>query len=458
MSSALAIAGVTAALRDLLNNGLIDHDLAHVGNFTVTASPPDRITAGQQEPNQLNVFLYQVSANPAWRNADLPVRDGGGSRLANPPLALDLHYLLTAYGSADMNAEILLGYAMQILHENPGLSRDQLRVALGGVPPVAGSLLPGPLGTLSAADLADQVETIKITPLYLTGDDLSKLWTAMQARYRPTMAYLVSVVLIQSRRPARSAPPVLRRGQADRGPVVLGGPAPVLLSARPAAAESLPAARLGDELLISGAGLEVSDEVTVVLESRDGDALLRRELPPLAVDPPARIGAQLPAIASDPEAMADWRVGLYQVSLALARPGLPVWRTNAVPIALAPLVAVDAAAVAPNAVATGADVSLTCSPRLTPRQQQSVRVLFGDRELAPKSVTTPADDAANPNNHQLPTTVVFTVPAVDAAGDPLVPGQYLVRLRVDGIDSLPVVFAGSPPLPAFDPQQKVNVA
>ena len=65
MSSPLAIAGVTAALKDLLNDGLLNHDLSSVGSFAVTALPPDRVTVGENEPNQLNLFLYQVTPNVA---------------------------------------------------------------------------------------------------------------------------------------------------------------------------------------------------------------------------------------------------------------------------------------------------------------------------------------------------------------------------------------------------------
>ena len=48
MSSALAIAGVTAVLRDLLNDGLINHNVSGVLGATVTVSvlPPDRVVAG----------------------------------------------------------------------------------------------------------------------------------------------------------------------------------------------------------------------------------------------------------------------------------------------------------------------------------------------------------------------------------------------------------------------------
>src|SRR5688500_2501290 len=114
MSNALALAAVTAVLMDLLQNTLIDNDLsAGLGEVKVTAMPPDRVIAGQNGnvTNQLNLFLYRVSPNQGWRNVGLPSRSShSGERLSNPPLALDLHYLLTAYGRSDLDAEILLGY------------------------------------------------------------------------------------------------------------------------------------------------------------------------------------------------------------------------------------------------------------------------------------------------------------------------------------------------------------
>ena len=98
MSNALAIAGVTAVLRDLLNDGLVNHNVSGVLGSTVTVSvlPPDRVVSGT-EISQLNLFLHQVTPNTGWRNEGLPARDASGSqRLSNPPLALSLHYLLSA--------------------------------------------------------------------------------------------------------------------------------------------------------------------------------------------------------------------------------------------------------------------------------------------------------------------------------------------------------------------------
>src|SRR4030095_15987619 len=140
MSNALAIASVTAVLKDLLNNGLIDHDVsATLGNVTISALSPDRIDAtSPNQQSQLNLFLYQVTHNIAWRNADLPARNSQGERTSNPPLALNLHYLLTAYGALEFHAEILLGYGMQLFHETPVLTRDAIRTALAPPSPVSG--------------------------------------------------------------------------------------------------------------------------------------------------------------------------------------------------------------------------------------------------------------------------------------------------------------------------------
>src|SRR3569832_2409248 len=107
MSSPLALAAVTAVLRDLLNNGLIDHDITGAlgNNVTVTAVQTDTIAIdGNNARTQRNLFLHQVTPNAGWRNVGLPSRDDRGTRLANPPLALDLHYLLTAYGAASSTA------------------------------------------------------------------------------------------------------------------------------------------------------------------------------------------------------------------------------------------------------------------------------------------------------------------------------------------------------------------
>lgn len=214
MSTALAIASVTAVLKDLLNNGLIDHDVgASVGEVIVSTLPPDRVDGlDAQKKSRLNLFMYQVTPNAGWRNAALPSRNSNGERVSNPPLALDLHYLLTAYGAEELHSEILLGYGMQLLHETPVLTRDAIRRSLTPPSPVeSGGDLPPALAALFTSELAEQVEQIKISPAALNTEEISRMWSAFQAKYRPTAVYQASVVLIQSRGSTRSALPVRAR-------------------------------------------------------------------------------------------------------------------------------------------------------------------------------------------------------------------------------------------------------
>ena len=129
MSSPLAIGAVSAVLRNLLDNGIVEQ-VALGTTVNVTATAPDLIRLNApDDPPQLNIFLYQVTPNAALRNAELPSRSARGERVSNPPLALDLHYLITAYGKTDFQAEILLGYAMHLLHERPLLDRPAIRRA-----------------------------------------------------------------------------------------------------------------------------------------------------------------------------------------------------------------------------------------------------------------------------------------------------------------------------------------
>ena len=158
MTTAYGLAAVTATLRALLNDGIVEHNLNGIlsGLVGVSALPPDRvIPASGLEPTQLNLFLHRVSANPAWRNEGLPARDASGRhRLANAPLALDLHYLLSAYGAGELHTEILLGYAMQWLHERSVLTREAIQAALTPSPlpsaTMTPSITPTPTSTPSA--------------------------------------------------------------------------------------------------------------------------------------------------------------------------------------------------------------------------------------------------------------------------------------------------------------------
>ena len=112
--------------------------------------------------------------NVAWRNQDDPTRVKRGER-GFPPLALNLHYLVTAYGedNDDYVAQELLGRVMQRLHDRPVLGKDFIRRMLEGN---------------ASGNLAEQFEKIRVVPDPLGIEEMSRLWTTFQTQYRVSAA------------------------------------------------------------------------------------------------------------------------------------------------------------------------------------------------------------------------------------------------------------------------------
>jgi len=195
MSNALAIAAVTATLRALL--------IRKLGIPGITAQSPDKARPASASGDQVNLFLYQTMPDAAWRNMDMP-RQLKAGETGQPPLPLILSYLLTAYSddADDVKSQILLGRAMSALHDHPLLDAAEIKDATQNA--------------AADSDLHEQLERVRITLLSMPLEELSKLWTAFQAPYRTSAAYQVSVVLIESTRPAKTPLPVLERGKGDR--------------------------------------------------------------------------------------------------------------------------------------------------------------------------------------------------------------------------------------------------
>jgi hypothetical protein len=419
VSNALALAGVTAVLRGLLNDGLITHNVSGAlgSTVTVTALAPDRLTSSNGEDTQLNLFLHRVTPNQGWRNEGLPSRDGSGRvRLSNPALALDLHYLVSAYGSEDLQAEILLGYAMQLFHESPVLDRRVIAGALNP-PPEISATLPPALRALSSCGLADQIEQIKITPEYLSTEEMSKLWTAAQAHYRPAAAYLASVVLIESTLPAQAPLPVLSRGPIDagrdRGVVVepsLLVPFPTIDSVAPR--DLQPVASVGSVVDVAGHHLGGTDRSVLLSSAR---FLIDQQVSATLDTSDTRAEFSVPTLP----------VGIYQLAVRVVRPSETEPRTsNYLALVVGPVVT----SALPMSVArdqTGrATITLGCRPEVRPGQRASL--LLGVQEVIAESFTSATE------------TLTFQCEAAPI-------GDHLVRLRVDGIDSPILDRASSPP-------------
>lgn len=435
MSSPLAIGAVSAVLRNLLDNGMVDVGTP-VGAVNVTAVAPDLVDL--DDPTftpTINLFLFRVSPNLGWANARLPARNGNGARIANPPLALDLHYLLTAYADEDFQAEILLGYAMHLLHERPVLDRASIRRALDPSP-LDTPILPPAFQALRASDLAEQVEAVTVTPEPMDTEEMSRLWSALQSHYRPTVGYLATVVLIEAREPADDALPVLSRGPIDpgtgrdRGVVVTPGlvpPYPTIDAVVPP--DDQPAAVLGDVVRVDGHHLDGTD-VSLRADHRLLDQPI--ELVVGGNDDPTGFDVTLPAGGS---AATDWPAGLYVVTATVTPPGDPDPRTtNVAALLLAPVADLPPTGVVRDPTTGAVTVALGLAPDLRPEQDARLALGSATATVQPHPVAT-----------SQATFVFGDVPS----------GAQWVRLTVDGVDSLLVDRSEAPPV--FEPDQFVDV-
>jgi hypothetical protein len=193
MSNALALAHVTQALALLIEDNLPpDIDIAvKVEPRKPPADPP-------AEPT-ITVFLYQVTPNTSQRNNELPARTSDGTLVRRPAAALDLHYLISAYGEeAELVGQRLIGSVVRTLHETPVLPRDIIELA-GRRPHLGGS------------DLADAVQRVRFTPTVMDVDETSKLWGMLhQTPYTLSVVYQAVLVLIDGRETPVPAKPVER--------------------------------------------------------------------------------------------------------------------------------------------------------------------------------------------------------------------------------------------------------
>lgn len=165
------------------------------GNFTseasVTLISPKDLEA--TSTNTLSLFLYQVTENAYIKNQPVERIDGG--RLRQPPLALNLYYLLTPYMGEDDNRirgwdiHTILGRAMQVLYDNAILQ---------------GPSLMDILKDIGRDDYYEQIEQIKIVLHQLSLDDITKIWSCLDTPMRLSVCYEVRIIMIDSERSRES--------------------------------------------------------------------------------------------------------------------------------------------------------------------------------------------------------------------------------------------------------------
>lgn len=395
MSNYLAIATVTGTLQQVLSSAA-----AVVPGAKVSTTRPDGAAPAAKDP-AINVFLYQVTPNPAYRNADLPTRRANGQLVQRPQAALILHYLLSFYGDENnLEPQRLLGAAVRQLHAQPLLTQQN----------IVQTLANPPYDTLLAtSNLADQVDLVRFTPLGLSLEELSKIWSIFfQSPYVLSVAYQGSAVLIETDEVAQAALPVqsrnlyvlpFRQPLIDRVISTAGEFAPIFASST---------------LQIDGKQLQ--GDVTFVL-------LGGIERAPLTIGE-KQITLAVPA---DLQAGAHGLQVIHKLLLGSPPPGTPHrgFESNVATFILRPQIALPIVKTTVPDPQGGAPLpALQLNVDLTIGKTQRAALLLNSTA----AINSAAHSFLAPPRSADATSITVAIPGVGA-------GQYFVRLQIDGAES-----------------------
>lgn len=400
MSNHLALAAVTATLKNLISfaEGNVMGILHIHPGVRITTKPVEKARDGENG-DQVNISLYQTLVNPSRRNMPDPARGTWRDGL-QPPLALDLYYIITTYSRNDdeIFSQELMGRVMEVMHQYPYLDPREIREALPD------------------NNLYQQMEPLRISPQYYPLEEISKFWTSAGSGFRLSAIYKISVVLIGDARQMNSGLLSLQKPNIHNTPTTQ----PRLTKAVPPNKQK--AALLGDTLKLEGLNLAGDDMRAVLTLGHSGEPfeLQVRD---------ANADSVLVDLPTDDR---DLITGVFNVSLTFRDKSEPplLQTTNDVSFVLAPqitAVLLDPPESFPRLL------TLTCRP--IPNPFQAVFLILGNRlyPLRPGASFRPSPDV----NEAI---LQFDVSDVR-------PGAYVLRLRVSGIDSPIIDRAANPPRP-----------
>jgi Pvc16 N-terminal domain len=385
VSNFLAIATVTATLRRILEQRIG----MEVPGTIVTAQPPDTIAT--PAPDSLNIFLYQITWNNGYNNFDLPSRNSKGELVGQPLVGLNLYYLLTPYNAAndDLQSHRILASAIRMLHETPVLSRDAITATVNAMQ-----------AALAGSDLAAQTELVKVTPQPISLEELTKIWSSIfQSRYRTSVAFLATVVLLHSERlQPKPAMPV-----RERAVYVLPFKRPIIERVEPQVVERTANA----EIAIIGHNLR-SDSITIQF----GEILSTPEPEDVTDD---RISILVPANLTS--GIKPIQV-IHNQRLGFRPDPYQVFRSNVAAFILAPRIT----NIVTPSVAEGSALTIDVEPAVAPRQK--IEILLGDYTLSLPAIT--GTQPVHRLSAQVPTGILEEGQAQ---------AEFLLRVRVDGAES-----------------------
>lgn len=148
--------------------------------------PADKMIAGESGDDPVTkpgvtLYLYRVTVNEHLRNS--------GDDYGNPPLTVNLHYLLTAWATEVKAEHQVLAWVMRTLHTHQGLSPSDLT----------------PDGGWASGEL------VQIIPAEISLEDTTRIWNGLHRPFRPSLTYIARGVKIGIQPSPTGKPVVARR-------------------------------------------------------------------------------------------------------------------------------------------------------------------------------------------------------------------------------------------------------
>jgi hypothetical protein len=138
------------------------------------------LAEGPDPRNTVTLFLFRITQDEYLRGRRIP----SDPPHANPPLSIDLHYLLTVWADNALAEQTVLTWAMREIQMHPVLDSSALSPEAGWTP----------------------ADVVQLIPAELSNDDLFRIWDLLQPKYRLSISYVARVIRIDtdtdSERPA----------------------------------------------------------------------------------------------------------------------------------------------------------------------------------------------------------------------------------------------------------------
>lgn len=193
MASYHAIAVTSLAIRGLLTNACPrDERLGFPGaEFKlVTAAdlqPPAKLALG------VSLYLHRVAFNTSRRS--LPPRTTLEGIRYLPPVPVDLHFLLTAWGRSAEEQQSLLGWAIRTLQDTPVLPAGLLNRFAG-----------------DRGEVFRSNEAVELVGEILSLQDMLNIWEVAKHNEQPSLSYVARMVFLDSDVQLSESAPVQTRG------------------------------------------------------------------------------------------------------------------------------------------------------------------------------------------------------------------------------------------------------